>query len=241
MQITGDYFERPVRVESYQIGASGHIRLSALLRMEQETGDEHMDALGLSYEKLIEDGVAILLTANRVQVKRLPVRNEELIVSTRTRGTFGVQMFRDFLFQSAGEVLVQIRQVTVCVDPATHKLLRPEALYQYGIFKRETLPREDRVPRMHPPENLPFLGDRPVRYSDLDMNRHLTNTIYGDIVEDFLPDAFRDYHFAQINYVAESKLGDSLHVSGGEKAGQFLLVGRNQKGIGFTALVSTEA
>lgn len=236
-EVTGAYFERKVRVESYQIGMSGHIRLSALLRMEQETGDEHMDALGLGYEKLVGDGVAILLVANRVQIARLPVRNELLTVSTRPRGTAGVQMFRDFAFSSGGEALARIRQVTVCVDPATHRPLRPEALYRYGIFRHEAMPREGRVDRLRPPEGLPVLGERPVRYSDLDTNNHLTNTIYGDIVEDFLPEDFRDYRFAQINYVAESKLGDVLRMRGGEEGGRFVLRGENRAGLGFSAAV----
>ena len=237
--ITGAFFQRKVRVESYQIGAAGHVRLSALLRMEQETGDEHMDALGLSYERLYQEGLAILLTANRVQIHRFPARNEELTVTTTPHGTAGVQMYRNFSFESGGETLATIRQVTVCADPKTHKPLRPDALYRYGAFEPMTTPREDRVPRLRPPEDLPFLGERPIRYSDLDMNQHLTNTIYGDIVEDFLPESFRAYRFAEIHYLSESFLGETLQIHGKVLDGErFLLTGQNQRGTGFSAVIA---
>lgn len=238
MRASADTFTRETRVECHQIGAAGRVRLSALLRMEQETGEEHMDALGLPYERLLREGVALLLTSNSVRVRRMPQRNEQLHICTRPRGVEGVRFYRDFSFRNGEEELLFIRQASVCVDAHTHKPLRPDALYRYHVFREEKLPAADRVKRIRCSEALRPLGERPIRYSDLDYNQHLTNTIYGDIVEDFLPADWRDFSTVQIDYVGESQLGDSLHIFGGEQDGSYVLLGKNQSGVGFAARVS---
>ena len=234
-QVQTDYFERQAQVESYEIGANGRVRLSALLRMEQETGDEHMDALGLGYERMQQDGIAVLITENSVTVQQMPVRGEKLRLTTRVLGSAGVHLYRDFVYYRGAEPLVHIRQVSVCVDWRSHRPLRPDALYQYGVFHREAVPREERVARVRFREPPPLLGERPVRYSDLDQNRHLNNTVYGDIVEDFLPEEFRNWQRVHISYIAEAKLGDVLLLCGERSAHSFGLTGLVDGAASFSA------
>lgn len=234
---SADFFERTTRVESPQIGANGHIRLSALLRMEQETGEEHMDAVGLSYEKILRDGLVMLITENLVQVQRFPKRNEELRIQTQPLGAVGVHLYRGFRFYSGEEQVLNIRQVSVCVNGTTHRPLRPEALYQYHVFHQTVVPPEERVNKLRVKEMPGLLGERPIRYSDLDMNRHLTNTVYGDIAEDFLPEKYREWKTIQISYIAEGMLGDVLKIRGEEKNGGFLLIGTNENGLSFATKV----
>lgn len=230
-------FERKARVASYQIGAAGNIRLSALLRMEQETGEEHMDGIGMGYEWLMKEQKAFLITTNQVMIHRLPQRNEQLTIITRPLGTSGVQFYREFSFQSEGKEIVRILQVSVVVDFREHKPLRPEKIYEYRIFCPLQAEKKERPPRLRF-EEMPKLGERPIRYSDLDRNGHLTNTIYGDIIEDFLPETFRNYHNVQINYQKESKLKDTLELFGEVHNGGFAIQGIHHGEIGFTALIS---
>ena len=51
--------------------------------------------------------------------------------------------------------------------------------------------------------------------SDLDENLHLNNTVYGDIMLDFLPENLAEYSVStvQINFRGEARLGDELEVS----------------------------
>ena len=237
--VSAERFERNVRVECHEIGAAGRIRLSSILRMEQETSEEHMTALGLSYEKMLGDGIAMLITENQVQVFRFPVSKEQLHIVTRPAGAVGVHFYREFLFYSGTEQLMQVRQVSVCVDCSTHRPLRPDALYQYHVFQKKPVPPEQRVKKIRVKPNLAVLGERPIRYSDLDMNRHLTNTIYGDIVEDFLPESFRDWKRVQINYQTESLLGDVLQISGEEtvQEKEFVLAGQSGGTIRFSTAI----
>lgn len=77
----------------------------------------------------------------------------------------------------------------------------------------------EKLPGRHirAPEDAFPLGQRPIRYSDLDGNRHVNNAVYGDILCDFLPGDWQRSHFlrsAVLLYEHEARLGDTLQITG---------------------------
>lgn len=232
-----DEYTRSVRVASYEVGAQSALKLSVLLRICQETSEQQMNSLGLSYEKMSADGIVFLMITNRVKIKRMPRHNEMLTVQTHPRGTIGAQFYRDFKFFCDGELIVDVMQTSIAADANTHKVLRPKQFFQYGIFTDEKMSSEEKITRTAVPDGLPLVGKRPVQFSDLDYNNHLNNTIYGDIVTDFLPGGAsgKEYTKVQIDYVTESVLGDVLSIYARKENNQVLMQGVNSRGCGFTA------
>lgn len=230
-------FSREVRVASYEVGAQRLLKLSVLMRMCQETSEQHLDVVGLSYEKMYEDGLVFLLITNRMKIKRMPLHNEVVTIKTHPRGVCGAQFYRDFKIYSGGEEIVDVMQTSIAADPQTHKILRPKRFLDYGVFSGKKISAEERILKAEIPEDLPFVGERPIRYSDLDYNCHLNNTIYGDIVTDFLPDGAEGYRYGevQVNYVNESALGDALKVYAAKEGDRMRMKGVNSRGCGFTA------
>ena len=226
-----------MRVASYEVGAQCILRLSVLLRMCQDVSEQNLALLGLGYEKMCADGIVFLLITNRVKIYRMPVHNETITIKTHPRGVSGAQFYRDFMIYSEKELISEVMQTSIIADANTHKILRPKQFLDYGVFSGEKVPDEDRIPKITVPDDLPFVGERPVRYSDLDYNMHLNNTVYGDIVTDFLPGGTigRQYSQVQINYITESALGDTLKIYAGEQDGRILMQGVNTRGCGFTA------
>ena len=76
-------------------------------------------------------------------------------------------------------------------------------------------------------------GVRQIRFSDLDFNGHMSNSIYGNIIEDYLPYNYvnnsnmrrKELYKLQINYVKESKLKDDMLIYGKELEQGFIMVG----------------
>jgi medium-chain acyl-[acyl-carrier-protein] hydrolase len=230
-------YTREVCVASYEVSAQSVLKLSVLLRICQETSEQQLDLLGLSYEKLRADGIIFLIITNRVKIKRMPRRGETLSIQTHPRGTIGAQFYRDFKIFCNGELIVDVMQSSIAADANTHKVLRPKQFLQYGIFTDEKMPAEEKNERTVVPDDLPLVGERVVRYSDLDYNQHLNNTVYGDILTDFLPGGAgrRCYLEAQIDYVNESVLGDVLKIYAREENNRILMRGEHSRGCGFTA------
>lgn len=241
--VTTEEYTRTEQVASYEVGANSKINLSVLLRMAQETSEQHLGALGLGYEKLKADGIVFLLTNNSVSIKRLPVHNDVVTIKTHPRGNAGVQFYRDFVFYVEGEEIVRIMQTSVSANPETHKILRPKVFLAYDIFQEEKIDPAEKLERIAPPDGLPLLGERPIYYSDLDFNRHLNNAVYGDILMDFLPAEMRHQKMkrVQICYVSESRLGETLKIYGGHvDDGSFVVYGDNDRGLSFSAKVELQ-
>lgn len=230
-------YERTLRVANYEVGAQCILRLSVLLRMCQDVSEQNLALLGLSYERMRADGIVFLLITNRVKIDRMPAHGESFTIKTHPRGIAGAQFYRDFVIYSGKEKIVEVMQTSVIADADTHKLLRPSLFFDYGIFSAEKVPAEERIPKVSVPDGLPLVGEREVRFSDLDYNTHLNNTVYGDILTDFLPGGAtgRQFGEVQINYIAESRLGDTLKIYAAEQDGRVLMQGVNERGCGFTA------
>ena len=228
----------PMRVKTYDVGPNSKLKLSALLRVCQEVSERHLESVNMGYTAMKEKGLVFLIISNAARICRLPFLGEELQIRTHPRGTMGVQFYRDYEFWSGEELLIRVMQTSVSVDPVEHKLLRPKVFLSQGVFFDEKVPREEKIDKIAPQE-LPQLGVREIRYSDVDYNHHLNNTIYGDIAMDFLPEALREKQFAyeQIDYVSEALLGETLRICGGEFDGGYLVQGYHERGLSFSALM----
>ena len=228
----------PMRVKTYDVGPNSKLKLSALLRVCQEVSERHLESVNMGYTAMKEKGLVFLIISNAARICRLPFLGEELQIRTHPRGTMGVQFYRDYEFWSGEELLIRVMQTSVSVDPVEHKILRPKVFLSQGVFFDEKVPREEKIDKIAPQE-LPQLGVREIRYSDVDYNHHLNNTIYGDIAMDFLPEALREKQFAyeQIDYVSEALLGETLRICGGEFDGGYLVRGYHERGLSFSALM----
>lgn len=231
-------YSRTLRIPVYDVGPANTLKFGSALRLVQETSEQHLGVTHVSYEEMREkSGLVFFIISTRAKLLRMPAHKEEITITTRPCGHGGAQFYRSFLFYGAGkELLIDVTQTTVLADAATHKVQRPQLLKPYGIYPENVILPKDRLERFTVPEDLPFIGDRRVFHSDLDANGHMNNSVYGDIVWDFLPPGVRRVTGEiQINYLCETSEGDTLKIYAGESGGEFLMRGQNSTGLSFTA------
>ena len=229
-------YSKEVCVASYEVGAQRQMKLSVLLRMCQEISEQHLEFFGLSFEKMYSDSMVFLLINNLAKIKRMPKHNEKITIKTHPLGVCGAQFYRDYKFYSEDDLIIDVLQTSIVADAETHKVLRPKAFYDYGVFKCEKISQDKRIPKLVLPENMPLVGERIIRFSDLDYNCHLNNTIYGDIITDFIPGGVKGMRFSKIHisYINESTLGEKLKIYAVKENSKLFMCGNNSKGIGFT-------
>jgi acyl-ACP thioesterase len=228
-------FEREVCIATYEVSAQSILKLSVMLRICQETSEQHLASLDIGYERLKADGLVFLITRTAVKINRMPVHGEHVVVKTHPCGMVGAQYYRDFLFYSNGEKIIDVMQASVAANTETHKILHPREFQKYGIDPSPNGVTDVRLGKITFPQDLSLQGKRPIRFSDLDYNSHLNNAVYGDIICDYLPNGATGRQFSeiQINYVNESKLGETLQVYAEEKNGVMNMYGDNERGRGF--------
>ena len=210
---TENIFSMPMVTPTYDAAANGQLRLSALLRWQQEIGERQTKRYRMDWRALAEEGFAFVLARGCGVIHRLPEHGEEVTLQTWSDHIHGVQFFRGYrLLDAAGETLTESMASFALVDVNTHRLCRPSAIDMHGL---PTAVQETACPLPPALKELPPLravGEWTVRHSSVDFNRHLNNTVYADLLCDFLPAAVRELppKAYALQYVTEAREGDTL-------------------------------
>ena len=228
-------------MSSFDAGADRTLRLSRLLLWLQETAERHLKEFGIGYEALWEAGMVFLTARTWVRLHRMPRFGETVTVVTRPCGTQKAQFLRGYEVYVGDELCAEAVQTSVSADPETHRILHPREFARFGFD-----PACGGEPALIPPKlkmaELPAVGERVIRYSDLDYNNHLNNAVYADFLTDFLPGGMEGRRIGelQINYINESVLNDTIAMHGEVRDGEFFLYGENARGRGFEAYAVLE-
>ncbi|MCL1842460.1 MAG: thioesterase, partial [Defluviitaleaceae bacterium] len=82
-----------------------------------------------------------------------------------------------------------------------------------------------------------------VRHAEVDTNRHMNNSMYGDLIGNALfpsmeaAESAGDWREVQINYLAETRFGEEIKVSAYRENNQFIVVGDAGGKVSFAAKV----
>ena len=102
-------YYRSQTVAIYDCDPMLRLRPAALLRYIQTVAGEHLDTLGLSYQRLYDEGYVFVIAATALQILRRPVSGEELMLYTAPLFGKGPHMLRETLVTAAntGERLTE--------------------------------------------------------------------------------------------------------------------------------------
>lgn len=196
---------------SHDTGHNGEVYPSAICRYFQETADRQMRADGPTYSELIAQGYSFVLS--RLNIKIYGVLHAYDKVTVQTWGhnpPRGVSFERYYQMYRGDELIAETASVWALLNLNTAALCRVgEVELHYGSDEPLPLSCRFRLPAVAFEE----VGVHTVRYADVDINNHMNNTRYPDMLCDFLPEIDR-LHITgvQIHYLAEAPLGESLTV-----------------------------
>jgi acyl-ACP thioesterase len=180
----------------------------------QETAESNARAIGFGYDDLRRQGLAWILSGLLVRLDRYPRFRDPVRVETWPVALAGRRALRDWrIFDGEGEEIGAATSAWYCLDLRRRRPVSPEQWRDADAWlpDRRALDRDcDRVPAIAEPEHEVAV---PLRWSDLDLNDHLTNTRYQDLVlECYEGDWLREHEVAEIelNFLAEGKHPDTV-------------------------------
>lgn len=225
------YFTTEAKANYYDCDCNNLLKISAAMRYMQQTSSEQLEYLGFSPAKLYEEGMVFLLSKMCIKVHRMPVCTENLVVGTAPVTPRGARFVREFIIDSpAGERLLSGLSLWILVNPGTRKILRP-ASFPYALSFQEAalggVVDDIAFPKQREQASLSMRV--PVRYSQIDVNHHVNNTVYADMVCDALPYeelTARGLETLAISFQNEAKWGDLIDISTtGLDDGEYHMVG----------------
>lgn len=231
----------PVTVATYDVGPEASLRLSAILRYQQEAADRHFAPAGLGWQDLAAAGMVFVATAWRCRIERLPRLGENLSLCTWHRERRGPRFFRCYRWTDAAgqECLSGVMQLAL-VDAAQHRLLRGTEFDRFGVHADETRTVRCPNPERWTPPALQPVGSYPVGRADVDLSRHMNNTRYADLLLDALPAAVQEgaIREVQLRFAGESRPGDTLQLAAAMTPPTVFVRGSTDRGTSFDACVT---
>lgn len=229
-----EFFENGKIIQAHDADFTNRLRLDSLFTYLQDTAAAHADKLDLGYTSLIKHNFAWVLSWTKVEIASLPGFGEEIRIKTWPKLKYKLYSLRDFLvYNHKEEIIIKATSAWLPINLTSKRIIDTSSLpapinYQEKVSAMDGLP--EKISEMKEKE---FLYTRQMRYTDIDLNQHVNNIKYIEMISDcFTKEKHEKFMIKSIrvNFVSESRYDDSIEVyrSANERDNSYLIEGSNK-------------
>lgn len=223
-------YRKEITVSAKDVSMHRTLRPSMLLQLMQDAAASHNAELGVDRSKTLDNGILWMVTHHFVQITRMPVLGEKLILETWPGDTRYVMMPRyTRITDPQGSTLVSASTVWVLADSIARSVVSP-SMYHISI-PGEVTGYEAPIPWKMEEKVTDHRLFFTVPYSWVDLNGHMNNTRYFDLAEDCIPASRegRNLLEMQCEYHRELLPGQKIHVDWGCSGSEYYFCGSGDK------------
>lgn len=212
-------YEWETTVTSFEVDMFDRMKLSALMKRHQEIGEMHLNEFGTTSETMRRDqNLSFIFTKVNVLVHRLPKSGENVVIRTWCSALKGVRFTRNYVvLDQSGRILTESKAEVTVLDLVTRKIVRPTEINGFSDFLyNDQLENNAEYPsKIKMSLENSMRHTRAVRFSDIDYNGHVNNTVYADMALDCLsPETLKsEIKGFEINFVNEVLPDETLEIS----------------------------
>jgi len=206
-----------VKINSYEVSANGFMKLSSLMKLMQQTATDDLETYGATYENMLKDDTVFVIVKMGIEFYGEIYEGDVISITTEATGIRGVVFVREFVIEKNEKVVAKATTHWVLMSFMKRMPLRPSRLnYDREKKSMEDISESDVV---FLPKSIRYDGvfekcnTHTVRFSNLDRNRHMNNTVYADLLYDYVVDE-TDYPIksCRIYYNSEAVIENELDI-----------------------------
>jgi acyl-ACP thioesterase len=207
------YFQRQFDVRGYECDFKGRLHPLSLFNFMQELASTHADQLGFSVQKLMQQKMTWVLSRLHLKINKPILWSEILTGRTWPSGRSGKYALRDFqFFNKADETIAVGTSSWMVIDLEKRQPLKLDQIFTSDVSLEKRALEDDfpALPEISKSENECKFA---VRFSDLDLNRHVNHVSYIAWALESIPQAILFRHFpmeVEVSYRKEIFLGDQV-------------------------------
>jgi acyl-ACP thioesterase len=209
-------YEKKILIRSEQVDMTRRLRMSDLFRLLEEASIAHTELLGCTRDKTLDRGLLWIITRQSVEIDELPAYDDKIIVRSWQGEMQHVFFPRFYEIERAGEILVKGQALWMLMKEDDRSMVMPE---DYDISIPGRPDADDMVlPAIVIPKDVETEESRRLetRFSQIDINGHMNNTRYFDVIDDMLNNNSQRASVPKAvlaNYLSELRLGDKFTLS----------------------------
>ncbi len=207
-------WQESYNVKFHDTNANEIVGASQILKFLQETAMCQMRAQKPSYEELFNQNKAFILSNIRIEIYSPIYAFDKIEAYTWACKSRGYTAPRSYMIKKGEELLCEAHSNWALVSVNEKKLLRvnDEDFPNYYIDEPITLINPVRI-KIPSEVKMNLVGEYTVRYTDTDMNGHMNNTNYPDMLFNCIPNAgSKMMKSIALSFVSDAKVGDNLKI-----------------------------
>lgn len=201
------------RVTPHDLDLNNVASPSAVLRYMQEAAYRHLEVCPPTMDELRAQNKVFVLSRVSYSIYAELHTGDEIEVFTWPSESKGVSFPRSARITRNGSTVAELISLWALVDPVNKTFWRASDYtpsFEYEDPIELDMPTRFRIPA---DTELALVGDYTARYCDVDLNKHINNTHYPDILCSFLPSMEgRRIASMGISYLHEAPLGKEIKV-----------------------------
>ena len=204
MKWSGEY-----TVNANDVDFNNIASVSNMLRYMQDAANYEMEEDGLSYNELFSRGLSFVLSRIRMSFYSPIYAHEKIEVQSWACESRGVQFNRCYRIIKNGVIAAEAVSVWALVGVNDRHLHR---VNEFDMPARFKIPDD---------VDMRLVSERVVEYADVDMNGHMNNTHYPDVLCSPLSENMRGQRVISmgISFLSEAPLGESVKIYSGMSDG----------------------
>jgi medium-chain acyl-[acyl-carrier-protein] hydrolase len=178
-------YECSLRVNACDTDGTGKLRISSVFNHIQNIAAVHAEGLGAGLEQMLKLGMIWVLSWVKLEFVFFPMFGEQFSAKTWPKCQYKLFSIRDFLFfGKSGDVFCKGTTAWLLVDLKTKKAKSPRVVIENIPYQERENALSCYPERFSSGHNCRAVFARQIRYSDLDINRHVNNAKYIEFLID---------------------------------------------------------
>ena len=200
-------FSSEYRVTHKDTDINGEMSLASLGNFVLDTAGMHAIEIKTSIDILNQQNLTWVVTGIHFDIKRLPKINTNIKITTRITEVSRLACKRDFAVEQNGEIIAGVSTEWLIINRSTRRpTFITDVLPQINDLVSEGVEVEKYKHLRFAIDNPDCEHKRTVRYSDIDINRHLYSMRYIEMAMDMAGIEIHDTKklvAADVNYMSE--------------------------------------
>lgn len=209
--------EKKVLIESTMVDQDQKLKLSSLFGLFQDIATEDAEKIGYGHDVTTDAGKLWVFTRVYAKIEQYPTYLSVSDVRTYAKERKAFAFPRQIQFSSeSGTTQCRISSIWALIDKTSRKLI-----FKPDLPEAQAYHEEDELPMPGKVETSPasFIYERKIRRSDIDINGHLNNTRYVEMIVDCHSSSFykeKEIASLLINFESEISEGETLEIYANE-------------------------
>jgi acyl-ACP thioesterase len=203
-------------IRAYEIDFQNELKLNAVFNIMQEAASTHAESMGLGFEDLKKNDLAWFLSWAKIKLGRTAIFGDKIHVTTWPKTKHRLFSIRDFHITDSGDnTIADATTAWLLINTKTKKITDLNSLPENISYQTHMSAVDEYPGKMSMGEDKEPAYSKIIRYTDIDINGHVNNTKYIELILDcFTLDKFRSERIeeATIRFSAESFERDTIHV-----------------------------